>query len=167
METDWPVAIVLGVVIPLTPNPVPLTETTEIARSALPLFEIKRVAFPVDPLLTVPNCTEVLLTAICGADATAVAERFTTAGPAPSLPWTVSVPVRVPALEGVTPTVKFPDWPVPIDIGRVTPVKLNCGLESVACVIETGMVPVFATAIVWAACFPTPTFPKFNAVGFT
>jgi hypothetical protein len=90
----------------------------------------------------------VLLKEICGAGATAVAERFTVAGAAPSLPWTVSVPVTVPAVDGVTPTVKFPDWPVPIDIGRVTPVKLNCGLESVACVIEIGMLPVFATAIV-------------------
>ena len=54
-ETDWPTGIVFGVVIPLTPNPVPDTETKEIVRSAFPLFDIKRVAFPVDPSLTVPN----------------------------------------------------------------------------------------------------------------
>ena len=63
--------------------------------------------------------------------------------------------------------MKFPDWPVEMDIGKVTPVKLNCGLEMAACVIETGMVPVFATAIAWVVCFPTPTFPKFTVVGLT
>ena len=47
--------MVFGVVIPLTPNPVPVTETMEIVRSAFPLFEIKRVALPVDPSVTVPN----------------------------------------------------------------------------------------------------------------
>jgi hypothetical protein len=110
---------------------------------------------------------EVLLREICGAAATAVAERLTTAGAAPSLPWTVSVPVKVPVADGVTATVKFPDWPVATDTGKVTPVKLNCGLETVAWVIETGMAPVFATAIVWVVCLPTPTFPKFTLVGLT
>ena len=54
-ETDWPAEMVFGVVIPFTPNPVPDTEIREIVRSAFPLFDIKRVAFPVDPSLTVPN----------------------------------------------------------------------------------------------------------------
>ena len=108
-----------------------------------------------------------LLKEICGVAATAVAERLTTAGAAPSLPWTVSVPVKVPVADGVTATVKLPDWPVGTDNGSVTPVKLNCGLEIVACVIETGMVPVFATATVCVVCLPTLTFPKFTAVGLT
>ena len=83
------------------------------------------------------------------------------------LPWTVSVPLNVPVVDGVTATVKFPDWPVAMDIGSVTPVKLNCGLEIVACVIDTVVLPVLETATVWVVCFPTPTFPKFTAVGLT
>lgn len=92
---------------------------------------------------------------------------MTTAGAAPSLPWTVRVPLKVPAADGVTATVKLPDCPVATVIGSVTPVKLNAGLEVVAWVIETGMVPVFETATVWVVCFPTPTFPKFTLVGLT
>ena len=56
---------------------------------------------------------------------------------------------------------------MPIAIGSVTPVKLNCGLEIVAWVIESGNVPVFATATVWVACFPTLTLPKLTLVGLT
>jgi hypothetical protein len=108
-----------------------------------------------------------LLTEICGAGATAVAERFTTAGAAPPLPWTVIVPVKVPAVGGVTATVTFPDCPVATVIGSVTPVKLNAGLEIVAWVIETGMEPVFVRAMVCVVCFPTPTFPKFTLAGLT
>lgn len=108
-----------------------------------------------------------LLTEICGAAPTAVAERLTTAGEAPLLPWTVSVPLNVPVADGVTATTKFPDWPVAMDIGSVPPAKLNCGLEIVAWVIETAVLPVLETAIVWVVCFPTPTFPKFTVVGLT
>src|SRR5271166_4616223 len=110
---------------------------------------------------------ELLLSEIWGAAATAVAERFTTAGALPSLPWTVKVPVTVPVAVGVKATVRFPDWPVAIDIGRVTPVKLNCGLERVAWVIETAVFPVFETEIVCVVFFPTPTLPKFTEVGLT
>ena len=77
-----------------------------------------------------------------------MAARFTTAGVAPLLPWTVSVPLTAPAAEGITTTVKFALWPVAIDIGSVTPVQLNAGLEVVACVIETGKEPVFVRAMV-------------------
>ena len=131
------------------------------------MFEITRFWFPVAPTPTVPNRTELLLTLICGAGGTAVAERFTTAGVAPSLPWTVSVPVNVPVADGVTATVKFPSWPVVMDIGRVTPVRLNCGLEILAWVIETGMVPLFKIATDWVVCFPIFTLPKFTTVGLT
>jgi len=108
---------------------------------------------------------EVLLKEICGVAATAVAERLTTAGVAPSLPWTVSVPVKVPVADGVTATVKLPDWPVATDNGSVTPVKLNCGLDIVACVIETGMVPVFATATVWVGLLANTHLPKVHGCG--
>lgn len=153
--------------IPLTPKPVPEMEIKEIARSALPVLEIVRFKLLVEPTPTVPNCIEVLLRDICGAEATAVAERFTVAGGAPSLPCRVRVPVKVPVAVGVTATVKFPVWPVATAIGSVTPVKLNTGLEDAAWVIETGIVPVFVTATVCVVCLPTPTFPKLTLVGFT
>jgi len=88
------------------------------------------------------------LTAICGAAETAVAERLTTAGAAPLLAWTVSVPVTAPAAVGVTPTVKLPDCPAAIVIGNVTPIRLNAGLELTAWAIVTDVVPVFVTAMV-------------------
>jgi hypothetical protein len=73
----------------------------------------------------------------------------------------------VPAADGVTPTVKLPVCPAAIVIGRVTPVKLNAGLELTAWVIVTDVEPVFVTATVWVVCFPTATFPKFTLVGLT
>jgi hypothetical protein len=98
---------------------------------------------------------------------TAVAERLTTVGVVPLLPWTVSVPDTVPAVAGVTATVKLPDWPAASDIGNDIPGRLNCGLESDACVMDTAVFPVFETATVCVVCFPTPTFPKFRLVGLT
>ena len=61
MGTDCPALIVFGVVTPVSPNSEPVSEITEIVRSDPPAFEIVSTAFPVDPTLTVPNCTELLL----------------------------------------------------------------------------------------------------------
>jgi hypothetical protein len=61
MGTDCPAPIVFGVATPVSENSEPVSETTEIVRSDPPLFEITNTAFPVDPTLTVPNGTELLL----------------------------------------------------------------------------------------------------------
>jgi hypothetical protein len=156
-----------GTVNPVVLKPVPVTLACVIVRTLVPGLPIWIVWEFVEPTATLPKLALEGVREISGAAATPVAERFTTADAAPPLPWTVSVPVKAPVAEGVTATVKFPDWPVGTDIGSVAPVKLNCGLEIVPWVIEIGIVPVFATAIVWVVCFPTPTFPKFTAVGLT
>jgi hypothetical protein len=52
---DWPAVMVLGVVIPLTLNSAPISETTEIVRSALPVFDIVKFKLLVDPIPTVLN----------------------------------------------------------------------------------------------------------------
>ena len=166
MVADWPAVIVFGVATPLSLNSAPVNVIKEIVRSAVPVFEMVKFAFPVEPSVTVPNWTELLLREICGAGATAVAARFTTCE-LPSLLWAVIVPVTLPAVVGVTATVKFVDCPVARDIGNVAPGKLNCELETVAWVIETAVLPVFAMAIVWVVCLPTPTLPKFTLVGFS
>jgi hypothetical protein len=108
----------------------------------------------------------VLLKEICAPGVTAVAERLKVADELPSLPRTVSVPVIVPEDVGVTATVKLLDCPVAMDIGNVAPGKLNCGLESVAWVIDTAVLPVLDIEIDCVACFPTPTLPKLTLVGF-
>jgi hypothetical protein len=95
-----------------------------------------------------------------------VAERLKVADELPSLPTIVSVPFIVPEDVGVTATVKLLDWPVAMDSGKVAPGKLNWGLENVAWVIDTEVVPVFEIEIDCVACFPTPTFPKLTLVGF-
>ena len=166
-STDCPALMVLGVVIPPTPKSEPVTESIETVKSELPAFEIVRLALPVDPTLTVPNCTEVLLREICGPAVTAVAVRFTVCGELPSLPWTVIVPVTFPAAVGETATVRLLAWPVAIAIGNAAPDRLNCGLEKVACVMEIEVLPVLVTDTTWMPCFPTPTFPKFTLLGLS
>jgi len=137
-----------GGVKPVVLKPLPVTLACVIVKTLVPVLPIWIVWEFVEPVATLPKFALEGVRLIPGAAVTAVAERLTTAGAAPSLPWTVSVPVRVPAADGVTATVTFPDWPVAMARGSVTPIKLNCGLEIVAWVIEIGMVPVFATAIV-------------------
>jgi len=61
MGTDCPAPIVFGVATPVSLNSEPVSEITEIARSDPPIFEIVKTAFSVDPTLTVPNGTELLL----------------------------------------------------------------------------------------------------------
>lgn len=78
--------MVLGVAIPLIPNSAPVREITETVRSAVPTFEIARVELLVEPIATVPSCSEVLLSEICGAGLMAVAERFTVTGELPLFP---------------------------------------------------------------------------------
>lgn len=77
------------------------------------------------------------------------------------------MPFTAPAAVGVTATVKFPDWPVPSDIGKLAPGRVNCGLENVACVIESAELPVFEIATVCVLCFPTVTLPKLMLVGLS
>src|SRR6516165_8504431 len=165
MGTDCPPVIVFGVATPVSPNSEPVREITEIVRSDPPLFEIVNMAFSVDPTLTVPKCTELLLKEICGPDEVAVAERFTTTGDVPSLPCTVIVPVRLPLEVGVTATITFPDCPAAMDIGNAAPDRLNCGFEKVAWVMEITDLPVLEIATDWVLCFPTLTLPKLTLLG--
>jgi hypothetical protein len=157
-----PALMVFGVAMPVSPNAAPDTATIEMFRSALPEFEIVTLEFPVEPTPIDPNSTDVALRDICGPVEAAVAERFTVAGELPSLPCTVIVPFTFPELVGAKATVRFADWPVPRDMGRALPERLNWGLEKVAWVMETDVLPVLETETVWVLCFPTVTFPKFK-----
>ena len=89
-----------------------------------------------------------------------------TTGELPPSPATVRVPVMLPAVDGVTAIEKLPDCPGPRAIGNVTPERLNCGLESVACVILIATVPVFETETLCVALAPTATVPKLILLGF-
>lgn len=163
---DWPALITFGVVIPVAPKPVPLTDITETVRSAFPAFEIVR--FEVDCVLTVtlPKLIAALLTEICGVEATPVAARLTTAGALPAAPRTESVPLTGPLAVGVTLTDTVLDCPAATVIGRVIPLSLNCGLETVACETVAEAVPEFRIVTVRLLDFPTVTFPKFTEAGF-
>lgn len=98
---------------------------------------------------------------------TPVADRFTTTGELFPSPATVNVPLTFPAAVGSTATVTVPDCPTARAIGKLAPVKLNCVFENVACVMLSGTVPEFDTAIACMVCLPTETLPKLIAVGFS
>jgi hypothetical protein len=97
------------VVIPLNPNPAPEIVTAETVKSEFPVFEIVKLDDPDVLICTLPKFTAVVLREICGALATALAERFTTAGLLLASPCTVKVPVIDPLVVGVTLTVNVPD----------------------------------------------------------
>ena len=121
-----PALMVLGVVRPVSANAAPDKATIEMFRSALPEFEMVTLELPVEPTLIDPNSTDVALSDICGpVEAAAVAARFTVAGELPLLPCTVIVPFTFPELVGAKATVRFADWPVPRDMGRALPERLN------------------------------------------
>src|SRR5262249_55529503 len=73
---------------------------------------------------------------------------------------TESVPLIVPLAVGATLTVIVPDWPAPIAIGSVTPLTLNCALETVICVTDSEAVPLFVRVTVCVPVLPTVTFPN-------
>lgn len=105
-----PAPMVLGVVIPLIVNSDPVTAITDTVRFPDPVLFNVRLAVPVSPFDTAPKAMEAGATDNCGCEAaTAVAERFTTAGELPLSPVTVMVPLIVPAAVGFTATEMLPD----------------------------------------------------------
>ena len=106
---DCPAEITFGVVIPLNLNAAPEIVTDETVKSEFPAFEIVTLDDPELLISTLPKFTAVVLREICGALATALAERFTDAGLLLASPCTVKVPVIDPLVVGVTLTVNVPD----------------------------------------------------------
>jgi hypothetical protein len=90
-------------------NPPPEIVTEETVKSEFPAFEIVTLDEPELLICTLPKFTVVVLREICGALATALAERFTTAGLLLASPCTVKVPLIDPLADGVTLTVNVPD----------------------------------------------------------
>ena len=71
----------------------------------------------------------------------------------------------VPAAVGFTPTVIEALCPTGNAMGVVNPATLNCGLETVACVMFRAVLPVFETETVCVVALPTVTFPKLMLPG--
>jgi hypothetical protein len=89
-------AIVLGVVIPETPNGPALTEIREMVRLAPPALVILSVPLEVDPTVAVPKFKLVELTPICCGTGVAVPESATCSEEIPVSVVTVRVPVTLP-----------------------------------------------------------------------
>jgi hypothetical protein len=91
-----PGAIVLGVVIPDTPNGPTLTEIKEIVRLEPPTLLIVAVALPVLPMVTVPKSKLVGFTLICCGAGVAVPESATCSDETPVSVVTVRLPETTP-----------------------------------------------------------------------
>src|SRR5882724_1078146 len=90
-----PGTIVLGVVMPETPNGPPLTPTREIVRFEPPILLTAAVPVPVLPTVTVPKFKLVGFTLICWGAGIAVPESATCCE-TPASVATVRVPVTLP-----------------------------------------------------------------------
>jgi hypothetical protein len=131
---DWPAVIVFGVVIPDTPNDVPLTVITEIVRSAPPLFVKVIGEVPVVEVVTFPKFTLAGEMLSCGCAASAVPVRGTDAvdvAPSELLKFSESEPEAFPLDVPVNHTVIVEVCPAAIVNGSVTPENENCVIEGV------------------------------------
>ena len=91
-----PGAIVLGVVMPETPNAFPTTEIKEMSRFAPPALVSVNVPLAVVPTGALPKFKFVELTLICAGAVVAVPASATCCEETPVSVWTVKVPVAFP-----------------------------------------------------------------------
>jgi hypothetical protein len=161
-----PGAIVLGVVMPVTPNELPLTEINETTRFAPPVLLIVTGPLVVDPVATLPKFRLVVLKLIlCGE---AVAEPVSVTAPeTPVLVCTVNVPVAFPGAVGSNHTWNALDCPTGRDMGMARPVMENCPLDTAAELTLTNVFPVLATEAVRESLCPTTALPKLRLPGVT
>jgi hypothetical protein len=162
-----PVAIVFGVVIPLSVNSAPVNCSSEMVRSDPPAFVIVKFFVPEVPTLTVPKFTDELLGEICAVGVTAFAVRFNTIGVVAASSTTDNVPFTLPVAAGFTETEKLVACPGGSESGSMAEDSVNSGFDTMTCVMVTVAVPGLPTETVCVDCFPIATFPKLRAVGFS
>ena len=92
-----PGAIVLGVVMPETPNAFPTTEINEMRRFAPPALVSVNVPLTVVPTGALPKFKLVEVTSICAGAVVAAPVSATCCDETPLSVWTVKVPVAFPA----------------------------------------------------------------------
>ena len=163
----WPELIVLGVVIPLTPNSAPVNVSMEMVRSAPPEFVIVRLHVPCVPVPTLPKSTDELLGEICARGFTPVALRFSTNGVLVASSTIETVPLTLPMAVGCTETEAFVTCPEGRESGRAIEESVNCGFDTLTLVMVSVLLPGFVIEKFCVDCFPKPTLPKLTAVGFS
>lgn len=143
--TDW-----FGVSVtfepPLAAKPVPVAETLEILKFALPVFVRTTDCEDEAPTVTLPKVRLDLLAETCGADATPVPETVTLTEF--ELLSMESVPEAAPEAAGLNDAVKFAFWPAPSVSGVAIPEALNPLPEIARLVIVKSELPVFERVIV-------------------
>jgi hypothetical protein len=72
----------------------------------------------------------------------------------------VTVPLTLPADDGVKTTLNVALWPAETATGRLGDVSENCGVLNVAPVTVTEAFPLFVAVTVNVLLFPTTTLPK-------
>ena len=163
--TVWPALTVFGVVIPPTANSAPVKVSMEMVRSTPPTFAIVRLSVPWVPILTLPKSTDELLGAICARGLTPVAVRFSTWGVVVASSTTDSVPVTLPVAVGFTETDRLVFCPDGSESGSAMVESVNCGFETLTCVMVTVLLPGLVIETLCVDCFPKPTLPKLTADG--
>src|ERR1700722_3901069 len=155
----------MGVVIPLTLNPVPLAATEEIVTLVPPEFVTVS-----DKVLFVPTCTLPKLKLV-GFDprapaATPVPESGIVNEGFDAVEVTTTFPVALAAEAGVNFTLKVAPWPAVRVMGVVMPLTLNPVPLAATAEIVTLDPPVFVTVSDRVEFDPICTVPKLRLVGF-
>lgn len=163
----WLALSVSGVEIPLSWNPVPLTEACETSTLAVPMLVSVTICDCVDPTVILPKDSLVGLSASCpGASAAVVPvpvnETFVTVLDA--LLVTDSVALKAPAVLGEKLMETVALCPAATVTGRLGAVSEKYLVEMAALLTVIELLPVFVATTVMVLLLPAGTLPKSRSV---
>jgi hypothetical protein len=160
-EVLWLGLSVNGVAIPLSSNPVPLTEAPEISTFAAPLFVSVTVWACVAPTVTLPN---VALLGLTPSWPTAVAVPFPVSeilvNESDALLVTESVELKLPAALGANLMLIVAVCPAAIVAGRLGVMREKQLVEIAALLIVIDVLPLFVAVTAMVLLLPVGTLPK-------
>ena len=163
---DCPADRVIGVVMPLTLNTVPLAETCEIVIEVAPVLVSLSVKVELLPTTILPKLRLVGV-AVNAPGATPVPVSAIVNVGFEALDVIVTVPVRAPLVVGANETVNVVFCDGFTVSGVVIPLSLNPVPLMLACETLTAVPPVLLRVTVTAAVEPVSTFPKSSLAGLS
>jgi len=166
-EVDCPAASVSGSAEAVAVNPAPLSLICEMVTLELPVFATVTLCVALVPVVRLPKLREVGLAVSCRTEDVPVPVSGTTSDELDELFTNVKLPVTLPAVAGVKPTLKLEEPPAATVSGTVRPVTLKPVPDSVAWVTLRLAVPGFLMVSDCVLATPTATLPKLTLEGVT
>ena len=164
-EAFCPGVKVMGVVIPLAETSLAETVTSDSVTLELPLLVMVTLFELAVPALTFPKLKLLGLGEIVTEAASPVPLTVATFGEVDALLETVTLPLRLPAVNGANSKLKVAVLPTPIVVGVFNPLALKPAPATVICVTVSDALPVFVRVKFWDFVCPSTTLPNANVAG--